>query len=233
MEVEIYRDQSLNKIITDVDNLEEWEALCKETGMDNQYSLASKGKSPSPYPHMNESYMNLIKSLCPTTCNVTEYSKTTVPLEVLREIKLCQTEQYFQKLEVWYDDKGSDPFIIGHAGYYYAYKSGKTVKNADGKDLHLPSEAQMKDYLEVNNIVDHSIYFTTSNRYIIARFGDHKRTWDQLKVMASKKLMEKYGAELKKTVKTAQSALDNLKENVTLYLSAEINERELEGKTRW
>ena len=100
MEVKIFRDQSLNKIITDVDNLEEWKRLCEEMGMKEQYSLSDGIKSPVPYPHCNTAYTNLLNTLCPNRCNYKDYSKTTIPLEVLREIKLCNEENYFQKIEV-------------------------------------------------------------------------------------------------------------------------------------
>ena len=131
-----------------------------------------------------------------------------------------------------YDDKSPDPFIIGYRGYWYGYvgRSWDDINDADGRRKEFATEQELRDYAEVNNIeLYHLPSFSEKDKYIVAKFGDHDREWEELKEMAVDRLIEKYGSELKRDISRKQEALKNIKENALLYLNAEILESEVRG----
>ena len=51
------------------------------------------------------------------------YNITPIPVEILDLIALAQKENYFSKIEVWYDDKNQIPLLL-EKGKWYSYQSG-------------------------------------------------------------------------------------------------------------
>jgi hypothetical protein len=96
-------------------NAEEWEQLC--TGLDLKQQLKKIGKAEriaNPYMKLDPRTERVYEMLCPQKELYTTYKASTIPVEVLQEIHRCKKNEWFPVMEVWYDDKSPDPFLIGY-----------------------------------------------------------------------------------------------------------------------
>jgi len=115
--------EEATELIYDSDKIEEWKVKCEELGLTKQIALANGDKSPIPFEYMNTVSERVYETLCPTKQNYREYHKTAIPLEVLSLIALSEKEKYFDKIEIWYDDKTPDPLAVGYVKEgQYSYK---------------------------------------------------------------------------------------------------------------
>lgn len=120
MAVEIYLEPELEEMVENEEATEEWKKKCEELGMEGQLSLVKKEGSeelvgkPSPYAYMTETMANVYAVLCPVVVNYKAYDKTTIPIEVLSHIALCEKEGYFNSIKIWYDDTEKDPLVVGY-----------------------------------------------------------------------------------------------------------------------
>jgi hypothetical protein len=64
---------------------------------------------------INKRLSNVLTCLCPKKENVEAYAKSPIPLELLGHIKQAEMKGWFEKIEVWYDDRDPDPVLIGTA----------------------------------------------------------------------------------------------------------------------
>jgi hypothetical protein len=97
------------------ENAEEWSAICQELGLDKQLQKSGKvEKVGNPYQKVDPRSQRVFEMLYPVKREFREYDAGTLPLEVLQEIQRCQQNEWFPKIEVWYDDKSPDPFLIGY-----------------------------------------------------------------------------------------------------------------------
>jgi hypothetical protein len=221
--VEIYFDQELSDITFDPEKLDEWKELADSLGLEEQLSLAKGEDSPVPYPYMNESIKRIAKTLCPEDVLMEKYNKTPIPLEVLRQAALCKKEGYFQEIQVWYDDKSPDPFLVGKRCKYYSYKNGGT---SDRKDFDTREEA--KDYADGGYAYD-----TNKSYYLIARWGDVKKSFDVLKEEAKNRFIDKYTSQMRVDIEALTSKLKLIKDNANLYLSGEISITEATTQSKY
>lgn len=234
MAVQIYQNEELNDIMFQVEALEEWKSIAGELGMDSQLGFISKAESPIPYPFINESMQRVFKTLCPTSVDFRKYDKTPIPLEVLKQISYSVKENHFKEIQVWYDDKSPDPFVIGIDKRYYAYdRKYNSMKGADNVDMLFDTAEQCKDYAATIGFDCYGTNPAFTNQYLIARWGDEIRPISELKELAKDRLIEKYGSELKNEIENKTQSLKKLTENTLLYLSAEISESQLKGDSRF
>ena len=105
--------EEVTELIHDNEKLEDWKQKCKELGLLSQLQLASQDKSPILFDSMNELQFRVYRTLCPANVNYRDYNRTAIPLEVLSLFALCEKEAYFQKMNIWYDDKNPDPIAVG------------------------------------------------------------------------------------------------------------------------
>lgn len=97
------------------ENAGEWSAICKDLGLDKQLQKSGKvEKVGNPYQKVDPRSQRVFEMLCPVKVGFKEYDAGTLPLDVLQEIQRCQQNEWFPKIEVWYDDKSPDPFLIGY-----------------------------------------------------------------------------------------------------------------------
>lgn len=112
--VETFYVQETTNLIHDQDSLDKWNAKVEELGLEGQKKvLVVKDKSPIPFLWMNNAIINAFKTLCPTACKIEEYDKTPIPVELLETVGLCKNEGYFDKIEIWYNERDKDPVIVG------------------------------------------------------------------------------------------------------------------------
>lgn len=113
-EVEVYLIEETQELIYDNEQLEKWNNLVAELGLTGQTKVVKEEKSPIPFLWMNQTLVKTFEELCPQKVVVSDYDKTPIPVEVLSLISLSTKEQYFDRIEVWYNDKNPDPAVIAY-----------------------------------------------------------------------------------------------------------------------
>lgn len=223
--VETFKNQELENVIFDINSQDEWKDIVAELGLGNQMSFMEKAKSPMPYPFINSSMKNIFTTLCPANAELSKYTKTPIPLEVLKEIKFCVHENYFDSITIYYDDKSPDPIAVGKTKRYQAY-----YKDADNEThstaYEFSSDAQAREYVE---LLGHKVtnIFSEVNEYLIARWGDELRPMAELKKLATERLVDKYTTEWKLALEDLTKKLNNAEETIKRFLNAEISEWDL------
>jgi hypothetical protein len=109
MEVKIYREPENVGLLLNEDELAEYQQLAEELGIPEVKS----GKTPSVYQTLNAVQVRALQALCPASTSLESYSRSTIPVEVLRAIKFIKENEMFDFIKVWYDDKNPDPIIVG------------------------------------------------------------------------------------------------------------------------
>ena len=95
----------------------EWEQLCIGLGLQKQLKKVGKiEKVPIPYMKLDHRMSRVFRMLCPQRESYTAYEAGTLPLDVVQEIQRCKENEWFPMIEIWYDDKSPDPFLIGYDG---------------------------------------------------------------------------------------------------------------------
>jgi hypothetical protein len=111
--VQSFLVEEATELIYDSEKIDEWKAKCEELGLKEQLDLAQPSKSPIPFEFMNTVTLRVYETLCPTKQDYKKYNKTSIPLEVLSLLALSEKENYFDELQIWYDDKTPDPIAVG------------------------------------------------------------------------------------------------------------------------
>ena len=109
MEVKIYREPENVGLLLDDEQLEKYQSLALELGIPE----VKPDKTPSVYQVLNTSQTRALEALCPATTELKNYSRSTIPVEVLQAIKFVVDNDMFDVIQVWFDDKNPDPMIIG------------------------------------------------------------------------------------------------------------------------
>lgn len=233
MTIQSFKNAELNNVILDLGDQDEWKNLAMTMGLDKQIQFVQQAKSPLPYPFMNQSMQNIFSTLCPTKINFMEYSKTPMPLEVLKELSFCVNEKYFTKIDIWYDDKTPDPFAIGTTTRYNAsyYETEAEFKKKSWSDKKYTGY----DFLSKEQAMDYATtmgwYFNDSiaqsDQYVITRWGDELRPIEELKAMALDRLKDKYMSEWSIAIKELQARMNSASETLNLFLLGEMSEWDL------
>ena len=111
--VDTFINTEVEELIYDEDKLQEWKTKVEEMNLHGQIKLAETEKSPNPFLFMKRSYRNILTTLCPSRVKLDDYDKEPIPLEALGAIALAERENYFHKIEIWYDDVDPDPVAVG------------------------------------------------------------------------------------------------------------------------
>ncbi len=208
--VETYIIEEVEKLIYDNDELDKWNEHVKELGLEGQSQLSAPNKSPIPFMHMKESLRGVFKTLCPRHSDVKLFDKTPIPVEILDLVSLSFKEEYFSKIEIWYDDKDPDPVCVGLVLGWILHKKG-TYEEVDG-DHQFRTKEQAENYISENKLksVEPYHYSTRDKRYLIGRWADVGRTFDQLKDLAVTRFVAEKTADLKQTIRDAQRQLEDI-----------------------
>lgn len=205
-EVETYLIEETVGLIYDNEQLERWNSHVKDLGLTGQQTLSKPEKSPIPFMHMKQTIISVFETLCPRKVDVSVYDKTPIPVEVLELIALSKREQYFEKIQIWFDDKDPDPACIGinPNGWYVSYDTKKEDYTRRTK--------QEAEQLAQETGGKATPFSWDNNHYLIGRWADVKRPIDELKDLAKKRWMETEGAMHRKAIKEAEAALHCLEE---------------------
>jgi hypothetical protein len=110
MEVKIYREPENQELILDEAKLAEYNQLIEELGI---AAPSEEKKTPNVYQYLNSAMVKQLHALCPMNIAVEKYTKSTIPLDVLKVLQYCKEQQMFDGYHIWWDDKAPDPLLIG------------------------------------------------------------------------------------------------------------------------
>lgn len=110
MEIKIYREPENESLMIDENQLKEYNKLASELGLSTEVDST---KTPNVYIALNDAMSKQLKVQCPVSVNAEEYTRTTIPLEVLKVYKYAKDNEMFDGFEVWYADKEPDPLLVG------------------------------------------------------------------------------------------------------------------------
>lgn len=233
--VELFFNKELADVAFEVEALDEWKSIAEELGFEAQLSLTKGKESPIPYPFLNEVMDRVYTTLCPCKVEFKTYNKSTIPLEIMKQITFSVRDKHFNKIEIWYDDKTPDPLVVGYMNEYYAYtKSGyNRLADENGKSLIFPTHELATAELERQEITEtYNVSHNELGKYLIGRWGDELLDFPSLKKRAIDAFIESEGGELKKEVATKSEKLKLLSENVHSYFNGNMPKHEVLGN-RW
>lgn len=200
--VETFVIEETAELIYDNEKLDKWNEHIKELGLTGQTKIVQPTKSPIPFMHMKTSLRNVFQCLCPKKVKVEEYDVTPIPVEILDLIALSKRENYFQEIQIWYDDKSPDPACVGLSCEYYSYLSGS----------ERTGNYKTKAEVEAIKSSNWSVYETNEKYYLLGKWADVKHSFEELKAMATKRFIAEEGNKKRKAVKEAQRDLDDLEQ---------------------
>lgn len=201
--VETFLIEETVELIYDNEKLEKWNELVDKLNLGGQTRIVAKDKSPIPFMNLNQSMVNVFKTLCPRQVDVTDYDVTPIPVEILDLISLSVKEDYFNKIEIWYDEKSPDPACVGTTGYFYQSTwYDDRDRSLDNKKFRTKQECIDAGCKNVN--------FSEDKKYLLGKWADVKHSFEKLKEMAIKRYKIEQGHEYKKRIKEAQRELDDL-----------------------
>jgi hypothetical protein len=112
MEVKIYREKENEELILDETQLEEYNQLATKLGLQTQ-ERQETNKIPNVYICLNTAMQKQLQALCPMAVDASKYTKSTIPLEVLKVYNFTKENEMFDGFQVWYNDVDPDPLLIG------------------------------------------------------------------------------------------------------------------------
>ena len=112
MAIETYMIEEAEKLICEPEEVEKWNKLVEEAGLEGQKELIKPEKSPIPFIALTKSMERVYETLCPGKEDAKAYKDSAIPLRVLSLIALSEREKYFYKIQIW-SDKVKDPVVVG------------------------------------------------------------------------------------------------------------------------
>lgn len=180
--VETFIVEETSNLIHDNDALQKWNENIEALGLEGQKTVLAKEKSPIPFLWMNSGLLATFETLCPTKVAVEKYDKSPIPVEILDLLKLSKNENYFNEVEIWYNEEDKDPVCVG---YHFGERSQKE------------SDYWKKSYAE---------------KYLIGRWADVKASLDTLTKRAKEIFIATKKNTLTLSIRQKQRELEDLEE---------------------
>jgi hypothetical protein len=203
--VETYIIEETAELIYDNEKLDKWNDLVSELGLSGQTKIVQKEKSPIPFMHMKPALQAVFECLCPRKVNVEAYDITPIPVEILELVALSNREGYFEKIQIWYDDKNPDPACVG-----VTYRNYYSHSDDGGLKLNFPTKELAQSDMNKNGWTKNKPYPVGETYYLLGKWADVKHTFDELKQMAYKRYVTEQSVDLRKKIKEAQRELDDI-----------------------
>lgn len=219
--VETFIIEETASLIFDNDQLEQWNKHVEALGLTGQTQIVQKDKSPIPFLHLKQGLINTFETLCPRKVDVKVYNATPIPVEILDLVSLAVNEQYFTKIQIWYDDKTPDPICVGIKENLYAYIYDSPTKVGSYTKHENLTLAERDEYIK-----NPSLYFASSDIigiYLLGKWADVKRSFADLTKMATARYIQEKGIEYTNKIKENQRELDDLKEKAFDRFGTDVN----------
>lgn len=178
--VETFFVEETTNLIHDADSLQKWGDLIEFLDLGGQKTIVKEEKSPIPFLWMNRTLIEVFEVLCPSKSDIKNYNKMPIPLEILELVALSKREDYFDFIEIWYDEKTPDPVCIG-------YKIPEDKKSQN--------EWNQKWYAE---------------KYLIGKWSDVKASFKELTERAKQRFINEKSDTLTKEIKMKQRELEDI-----------------------
>lgn len=204
--VETFVIEETAELIYDNEKLSEWNRLVEELGLKGQTKITQKDKSPIPFMPLNQVLKTTFETLCPRKVDAKEYDVTPIPVEILSLISLSTKEEYFQKIEIWYDEKTKDPACIGITSKFYVSSSESNPENIRGKYFQSEKVARESGY----NSKSGSGWYIDQHYYLIGKWADVKHSFSALIELAKKRYINQSRVNFQKQITEAQRELNDL-----------------------
>lgn len=206
--VETYIIEETQELIYDNEQLDKWNKRVAELGLTGQTKIQKKDKSPIPFLHMKASMVEVFAQLCPRRVNIKAYDKTPIPVEILDLAALSVNEKYFNKIEIWYDDKTPDPACIGITGKWSVVRRNYSCLG----EFDTETEAlELKDHPEYYY---HS--FQEAGIYLLGRWADVKQSFEELATKAKKLFVADKTNSIEHTIREEKRKLEDLEHDANV-----------------
>ena len=203
--VETFVIEETASLIYDNEQLDNWNAMVEELGLKGQTAIQTKEKSPIPFMHVKKSLQNIFECLCPRKVDIENYNVTPIPVEILELVMLSKRENYFDKVQIWYDDKSPDPVCLG-----YKYLTWYGQKNDGSLDTSFDSKEKAQSFMTEKGYTERQPYGINQTFYLLGKWADVKHSFEELKEMATKRFVAQEANSFRKQIKEAQRGLDDL-----------------------
>jgi hypothetical protein len=172
---------------------------------------------------MNEVMKRVYETLCPMHVEFKTYSKSAIPLEIMKQIAFSVRDKHFQKIEIWYDDKTPDPIVVGEHGMY---KLREKESYRCDKETYV-TEALANEAMDAAGLkTTHTVVYE-----LLGRWGDELLDFPSLKKRAIDVFIENEAGELKKDIATKTEKLKLINENAASYFNGNIQKYEVVGRS--
>lgn len=200
--VETYIIEETQELIYDNTKLDQWNKLVGELGLTGQTKIQAKDKSPIPFLHMKRTLEAVFETLCPRKVDIKAYDKTPIPVEILDLAALSVKEKYFNKIEIWYDDKTPDPACVGILGKWIVYRKNYS---------HIGEFATEAEALALKNDPEyHNHYFEETAKYLIGRWADVKQSFEELAAKAKKLFIASRKSSIEENIRAEKRKMEDL-----------------------
>lgn len=203
--VETFLTEETVDLIYDNEQLEKWNSHIESLGVVGQTKIRQKDKSPIPFMHLKTSYANICSQLCPKKVWIEDYNISPIPVEILDLIALSKKENYFNKMQIWYDEKSPDPFAIG-----IVYETIYTRDNENKWDSSCKTWDEAVQKHKDNGWDKNTPHGTNEIYYLLGKWADVKHSWKELKEMAIERFKAEKGNTYHKEIKEAKRGLEDL-----------------------
>jgi hypothetical protein len=210
--VETFIIEETISLIYDNDQLDAWNKKVEELGLTGQTKLVKPDKSPVPFMFMNQTTKAVFETLCPRKVSIESYNITPIPVEILDLVALSKKEDYFDKLEIWYDDKNPDPACVGINKKWgemnnYNFATQKEAESAIGKSL--------------------SSWNYEEKYYLLGKWADVKQSFEQLKARAIERFKEQEINTAKTQIKYYERKIEDIDIEATNKFGASLTDNAL------
>lgn len=180
--VETFIIEETSNLIHDNYALQKWNERVEELQLHGQREVIVKDKSPIPFLWMNNALIATFQTLCPTKVSIDKYNKTPIPVEILDLVSLSHRDQYFDHIEIWYNEQEKDPVCVGYV----------VDDNYKGREDY---------YIQVY-----------SKKYLIGRWADVKASLDSLIERARKLWILSNVSQYKQEIRNYTRKVEDIEE---------------------
>jgi hypothetical protein len=203
--VETFIIEETESLIYDNEKLDKWNALVSELGLEGQTQIVKKDKSPIPFLFMKQSMINIFETLCPRKFDIENFNISPIPVEILSLVSLSKNEYYFDKIQIWVDDKDPDPACVG-----MRYSSFCTIDNDNSWKKLFNTEIEALDYMIKMGWDKHKPHPCSPVYYLIGKWGDVKHSFEKLKEMATKRYIDSESLSLTQQKKEIERKIEDI-----------------------
>lgn len=110
MEVTVYVEQDKTSMISDP---QAWKDKVEELSLVGQQKICKPEGNPNPFLRMDVGLVRCFETICPAKKDIQEFDAEPIPMEALSAYGLALKDGYFDKVEIWYSPRESDPVMVG------------------------------------------------------------------------------------------------------------------------